>query len=357
MRMLFPLSISAHKEGNMTKTRKITYIVLFFIVAALFVLGGLYDLKIAHTLYGPSNIMAQIFEGAGIFPPFLIWSVTFALLFFLVDPTKDRKLLKQVGCVAGMVASWFVFGYMAINETSIEISWLPYVTGAVSAALFTPLTLYLVGRIEGEKKKKWLIFFGFASIVCILSNIILVNLIKYIWGRPRFREMAAAGDFSIYTNWYKINGFTLHGHHSFPSGHTASAGALFTFCALGEVFPEKREKERTTAFIVGLYTFTMAYSRIVLGAHFLSDVTAGFTISFLTYAVTRYIYFKTIGKQAPETEEVEEVGEDAVSIEEPKGEPKGDEGEEQDPFEEKDGADVIPAETVEPPLENSEENA
>ena len=30
---------------------------------------------------------------------------------------------------------------------------------------------------------------------------------------------------------------------------------------------------------------------MVLGAHFLSDVTAGFLIGFLTYAVARYIYF------------------------------------------------------------------
>ena len=346
----------------MTKSRKITYIVLFFVVAALFVLGGLYDLEIAHALYGPSNIMAQIFEGAGIFPPFLIWSVTFALLLFLIDPAKRRRVLKQVGCVAGMVASWFVFGYMAINETSIEISWLPYVMGAIAAALFTPLTLYLVGRIEAEKKKKWLIFFGFASIVCILSNIILVNLIKYIWGRPRFREMAAAGDFSIFANWYKINGFTLHGHHSFPSGHTASAGALFTFCALGEVFPEKREKEKSTAFIVGLYTFTMAYSRIVLGAHFLSDVTAGFTISFLTYAVTRYIYFKTVGKQEAEAEAPAAIIEDAVPLDEPegkvKGEPKGEKGEEQAAFEEKDGAEALPDEKPSAEeAEQGEENA
>ena len=349
----------------MTKTRKITYIVLFFFVAALFVLGGLFDLKISQAIYGPSNVMAQIFEGAGIFPPFLIWSVTFALLCFLVDPAKDRKLLKQVGCVAGMVASWFVFGYMAINETSIEISWLPYVMGVVSAALFTPLTLYLVGRIDAEKKKKWLIFFGFASIVCILTNIILVNLIKYIWGRPRFREMAAAGDFSIFTNWYKINGFTLHGHHSFPSGHTASATVLFVFCALVEVFPERKEKEGTTAFIVGLYTFTMAYSRLVLGAHFLSDVTAGFTVAFLTYAVTRDIYFKTIGKQEEEGEAPEEMAEDALSLDEPegssdgdaKGEPKGEEGADEASFEEKDAATIEPEESLESPLEKGEENA
>ena len=341
----------------MTKTKKITYLVLFFAVATLFVLGGLYDLKIAHALYGPSNLMAQIFEGAGIFPPFLIWSVTFALLFWLVDPRKDRKLLKQVGCVAGMVASWFVFGYMAINETSIEISGLPYVMGAISAAGFTPLTLYLVGRIEAEKKKKWLVFFGFASIVCVLSNIILVNLIKYIWGRPRSREIAAAGDFSIFSNWYHINGFTLHGHHSFPSGHTASATVLFVFCALGEVFPEKQAKEGTTAFIVGLYTFTMAYSRLVLGAHFLSDVTAGFTVSFLCYAVTRCLYFKTIGKQVLEKSASAEAEEDVLSIDPLKGVPKGEEGEETAAFAAEDDSAFIPEESVDIPSENNGENA
>ena len=40
-----------------------------------------------------------------------------------------------------------------------------------------------------------------------------------------------------------------------------------------------------------MYIFTMAYSRIVLGAHYLSDVTVGFLIGYVAFIVTRYLYF------------------------------------------------------------------
>ncbi|MBQ9370183.1 MAG: phosphatase PAP2 family protein [Clostridia bacterium] len=302
----------------MTKTRKITYIVLLFVVAALLVLGGLYDLAIDEALYAPDNIVARIFESVGIFPPFVFVGATLATLFFVLDDKKKCYLLKRVLCVAGTATAYFVFGYMAINETSLTISWLPYVAGIGAAAVFAPLTLWILSRVENGTRRRLLVFLLFGTIIAFVANLLLVNVLKFIWSRPRYREMVAAGNFDIYSPWYVINSFSLHGHHSFPSGHTASACSLFVLCALGEVFPKYREKEATIAFIVGLYTITMAYSRIVLGAHFLSDVTAGFAITFITYAVTRYFYFKhfpiadILGENM--TEEIEEAENAETSI-------------------------------------------
>jgi len=308
----------------MTKTRKITYIVLLFVVAALLVVGGLYDFVIDDTLYNPNNIIAQIFESIGIFPPFVAVGATLATLFFLLNEKKKGYRLKRVLCVAGTALAFLVFGYMMINETGLTISWLKYVVGVAAAAAFTPLTLYIISRVPDETRRKLFVFLLFATIVCIVANLILVNVLKFIWSRPRYREMAATGDFDIYSPWYVINSFSMHGHHSFPSGHTASAGALFVLCALGEVFPAYKDREKVTAFIAALYTVTMAYSRIVLGAHFLSDVTAGFAVAFVTYAVTRYLYFKFMPVEeilsGGKTEECSDTVEVAEEIPEEKSE-------------------------------------
>ena len=276
----------------MTKARKITYIILFFVVAALLAVGGAYDLTIADELYAPENVMAQVFESIGIFPPFFIVAAMFATLFFVLNESKSYYLLKRIACIAGVAAAYAVFGYMAVSETGSTSSWLPYAVGAACAAVLTPVTLWIFSRVQSETRKKLFVFLLFATIVCAIANLLTINALKFIWSRPRYREMSATGDFTIYSVWYHINAFSLHGHHSFPSGHTASASALFTLCALGEVFPKYKEKETTIAFIVALFTFTMAYSRLVLGAHFLSDVTAGFAVTFVTYAVTRYLYFR-----------------------------------------------------------------
>ena len=49
-----------------------------------------------------------------------------------------------------------------------------------------------------------------------------------------------------------------------------------------------------TSLAFGLTIVAMAYSRLVLGAHFLSDVTAGFAVGFVTFAVARYVYFDKV---------------------------------------------------------------
>ena len=276
----------------MTKTRKIIYVGVFAAVAVLLVLGVFFDKSIANAMYQPENIMAIIMECAGIFPPFIFVSSAFIVLFLLIKQEDKRRILKKTLCGVAVVVSYFLFGYFATEQLFTSV--VPrLLVGVGSAVLFSPIT-YLVFRNSSEERLKRLaIFLVFAALVSVISSLISVNVIKYIWGRPRYREMMAAGDYDLaaFTPWYQVNGFILHGHHSFPSGHTCSATNLLVLCALGEVFPEAEEKKGTIAFICVVYIFAMAYSRMVLGAHFLSDVTGGFLVGFVTYAVTRYIYF------------------------------------------------------------------
>ena len=276
----------------MTKARKIAYGIILGLVAVLLVLGGLFDKVISDTVYQPNNFMANIFESAGIFTPFIFVSATFVVLFFLVKAGDRYRALKKALCAAASVISYLIYGFMA-SETYLDPLWARAIVAVGTALVLTPLTFLFFRNKTEERLRRYSIFLIFASIVCVISSLLTINVLKFIWGRPRYREMMADGDVALspFTPWYHINGFSLHGHHSFPSGHTCSAANLLVLLALEEVFPDAREKKKTLALVVGIYIFTMAYSRIVLGAHFLSDVTAGFFIGFITYAVARYIYF------------------------------------------------------------------
>ncbi len=276
----------------MTKTRKIGYGVLFALSAALLVLGAFFDTNIANAMYQPDNVAARIMESVGIFPPFVFVGGMFAVLFYLVKEEDKRAVLKKVLTALGVVLAYLAFGYMATDE--LMTGTLPRALIAMGAsAMLTPLTFLIFRNKKRETLKRLAIFLIFASMVSVISTLISVNVIKYFWGRMRYREMMAEGDYLLegFTPWYHANGFTLHGHHSFPSGHTCSAANLLVLCALPEVFSDSEKKHTTVAVFCGVYIFAMAYSRMVLGAHFLSDVTAGFLIGFLTYAVARYIYF------------------------------------------------------------------
>lgn len=273
----------------MTKTTKIVYGSVLALIAVLFVLGGIFDLSIAQSVYQPDNFMAELFESVGIFPPFLFISATFAVLFFLVRFEDKYRILKKVLCAIAVTISYLIFGYMASEVYLEDFTWRVIVAIAVGLS-FAALTLIFFKNTPREKLRKLSIFLIFASIVCLISSILTVHVLKYFWGRPRYRELVEEG-LGGFTPWYQINGFSLHGHHSFPSGHTASATNLLVLLALEEVFPEAASRKKSILLVVGMYIFVMAYSRLVMGAHFLSDVTAGFFIGFITYAVARYIYF------------------------------------------------------------------
>ncbi len=101
----------------------------------------------------------------------------------------------------------------------------------------------------------------------ILGAGLLVNILKYIVGRPRPHLLDAVGPFG-----FKPFDFSYH-YVSFPSGHACTAAVLATLLALW--FP----RYRIVAY-AGLAL--IAVSRVFVQAHYPSDVLVGFTIGTVT---------------------------------------------------------------------------
>ncbi|MCK4921460.1 MAG: phosphatase PAP2 family protein, partial [Bacteroidales bacterium] len=76
-------------------------------------------------------------------------------------------------------------------------------------------------------------------------------------------------------NIYQVPGIELHSHHSFPSGHTATAFALF----FGLSLFVKNQWYKSSLL---LFATLIGYSRIYLGQHFPADVIAGSVIGIFT---------------------------------------------------------------------------
>lgn len=102
-------------------------------------------------------------------------------------------------------------------------------------------------------------------LIAYASSSLLVQIMKRIYDLPRPRLMLEQLNID-YPNF--VVGVTLHDHHSFPSGHTASAFALATVMVL--VF-----KKRKISIPCIVWASMVGYSRIYLAQHFLIDVLIG----------------------------------------------------------------------------------
>lgn len=82
---------------------------------------------------------------------------------------------------------------------------------------------------------------------------------------------------------HKIKGIELSYYNSFPSGHTSTAFSLALLLAY-------MIKKRVWAFILPLVALLVGYSRVYLGQHFVSDVSAGIVVGIVSSGLALVIY-------------------------------------------------------------------
>jgi membrane-associated phospholipid phosphatase len=121
-------------------------------------------------------------------------------------------------------------------------------------------------------------------LLAFLLSALFAQIFKNLFSMPRPRTYFNNDEFD---GPYKhfIEGVTLKGHASFPSGHSTSIFALVTMLAI--LVPDKR---LGLLFLLG--AVVVGYSRIYLGQHFLPDVLAGSFLGTLT-AILIYVFLSS----------------------------------------------------------------
>lgn len=133
-------------------------------------------------------------------------------------------------------------------------------------------------------------------LLAFLSSGLVVQFLKKLFQQPRpklyFESLSLPYD-------HFIEGISLQGSNSFPSGHTATAFALATVLVL--IFKKKK-----IALPCLLTALLVAYSRIYLSQHFLLDTIVGALIGTLAGMLSYYLVkqrkmtlpFKSLFKKA-----------------------------------------------------------
>lgn len=112
------------------------------------------------------------------------------------------------------------------------------------------------------------LFIQFRQAIVITISSVAVGLLVSLFKRVLFPEMIRPKMFLPNDLIHFVPGVHVHGAHSFPSGHTATA-----FCAALLIALISRNK--VWSGIALLLAILVGYSRLYLAQHFLMDVAAG----------------------------------------------------------------------------------
>lgn len=242
----------------------------------LLIVAAFYDLQISHALSNSDSVYGLLFATLGEVPAYIILPISGVLLFYCnFNCRQSYSITLKVLAAVLVYVGFFVWG--AMGTRTGEIAHI-YEISALYSIVLTAAALAL-GKYIKVDYDKYLKFALFALTV-MLVTLIVIRLMKLTWGRMRYRDMLKFGDFSGFTPWYLPQGAT--GMTSFPSGHSASACNIFIFVVLF------KGKSRIVANCIAvLFVVMTMFSRIVINAHYLSDVVIGATVSYICYYVAR----------------------------------------------------------------------
>lgn len=316
----------------------IYFSVFFYLVCtAVSIYGTFNDLEVNMALFNPQSSFAVTFEAFGQSVLWLMWGPLFTVLFLtrhtleeytaifshflpFIKPIKSNgsKNYKAANKIINILTGIIFFALCVIGwkkpvqnilKHMFDIQEVIYIAISV---FISALFIMLFSRIDKKtlSKLEYLAAAGLLLGLCLR----LAEKIKPFTHRVRFREMVAYSngildensmshgtftklspvlkrgmeqnaDLSAFTRWYRI-GDDMGRYakaDSFPSGHVMNSTAIF----LSYIFCRANEKLHKIApfmlFFSAAYVSAMALSRIIAGAHYLTDVSFGLMVGYTVF--------------------------------------------------------------------------
>lgn len=150
--------------------------------------------------------------------------------------------------------------------------------------LFVVLSLFLFKKIERKEFNKHLLFSCYLIVVVVLSATV-VSALKHLFNRVRFVDLAP--NYQNYTPFWEIG----NGGNSFPSGHASMSAVSFLTLDINDRHKVFKRKLLPLAFSVS-FTFLTSFSRLIAGAHYLTDLIFGVFITLVARALLKMLYLR-----------------------------------------------------------------
>ncbi|WP_240842487.1 phosphatase PAP2 family protein [Acidaminobacter sp. JC074] len=261
------------------KQMYVLYVLIAFMAVFTFT-----DLSISQLLYKPGTLYGALFKVLGELPYFMVG--LFSTSYLLITSSSENVLFRLLKKILLLFLLTRVSIHFAINirhYMNLEFSdfWLIVLINVIIFLSFL-VGLWISKRVAIETFTK----LALCGLIMCLASYILINLLKNTFGRMRFREFK---DMADYTRWYVINSSALNdGFKSFPSGHTSGASLILWFTLLPNALNLK-VKSYVCHLIAWIWILLTMFSRVVEGAHFVTDTTMSIIIIYITFMISTHV--------------------------------------------------------------------
>lgn len=254
------------------------------ILAFCLLVGSFFDYQISSALFNSSSLFGRFVEAAGELPFELTASIAGVMLVRSARP--DSKASKWLAAL-GVLINVGLFGYEIVGSLRVGGK-------LIAAQLVLTFALVIVANLivyrltrttEPDELTRWALM---VLAVWVVQAIILNVIVKPLWSRPRMRVIEVTQGLDFQPWWVIGNpdkwafiaaGVIKDGFKSFASGHTAHAAIGLMLAGLpAATFKEKPSRRRVVFWVAAVVAALVAFGRIVIGAHFLSDVSCGFAL-------------------------------------------------------------------------------
>ena len=278
------------------------------VLVVMLAVGTFSDYQIAQAIYTPDNPLVIFASTLGLFPLAYPACILLGVLVQRSLASQKPRVLCIAGAVAGVVLA-VIFGALA---TMAILSLRDGFSGIVGAELPSSIGLGIGGVIgvilcalgfqAGKANDaKDLARRVLVVVVALVVSYLAVEIVKNFMARPRPRLLFAGYEGIEFCPWYcKSSGVgELMGAYdierdafkSFPSGHSMqAAGFLLAFYGLSLIYPSLRKRLGIALAIEIVLALTVMACRMILGAHFLSDVSVGALVSVAAFFVVMALH-------------------------------------------------------------------
>lgn len=263
-------------------------LVILGIATAMFIVGSIADLRISAAAYQPETPWAVLLAAIG------EWPTGIALIVAGVFLIRGRHLVLRGKALTQAISGGILIACGAVFFVYIPTRYLNVPTPLIITVGIVLSVAIVLGtwRLANRLSPAQLIRSAAALALLVAIQLIVINLVKIGWARPRMRMVEENPDL-IFQPWWEIGspdkpaalarGIAREEFKSFPSGHTANAAVLmYLLPLLAWISTNARRYVRPALYFGFAWALAVAASRIVVGAHFLTDVAMGLAITFIT---------------------------------------------------------------------------